>query len=187
MSCLTACSPEVTPMVLATCSVTTKPGGIRAIGVMLCDAEFSDVSGGAITDAATWQTLIDDAKIFVSGQVIGSKAQGSDTNTRVASCLPEVKTGSSKVISVRDYNSDPENFTEYAFYSSIESNAGYLKFFYITCDELVYFYENGIWSASIDDVRPETKEEATHMAITVTVNELGIKTPVKVVGILDII
>jgi len=187
MSCLTACSPTITPMVTATCSPITKPGGIRAMGVMLCDAEFSDVSGGSITDVATWEALIADEKIFISGQVIGSKAAGSDTNTRIASCIPEVKTGSTKTISIRDYNSDPENLTEYEFYGDIEANYNTLKFFYITCDELVYFYDNGIWSAAIDDVRPETKEEPVHIAITVNVNEIGMKKPVRVDGILNII
>lgn len=187
MSCLPACSPTIEPMVLAACTPTTKPGGIRAHGVMLCDAEFSDVSGGAITDVSTWEALIADDKIFVSGHVVGSKAQGSDTNTRVASCLPEVKTGSTKTISIRDYNADPENQTEYDFYKSIEDNYASLKYFYITCDELVYFYENGIWSAVVDDVRGETKEEPVHIAVTVNVNEIGMKKPVKVTGILDII
>lgn len=187
MGCLTACAPTVTPMVLATCTVQTAPGGIRAHGVMLCNADFDDVSGGAITDPATWQALIEDSKIFVSGHVVGSKAQGSDTNTRVASCLPEVKTGSTKTISIRDYNVDPENNTEYDFYKSIEDNYATLKYFYITCDEKVYFYENGVWSAVVDDVRGETKEEPMHIAITVNVNEIGMKKPVKVPGILEVI
>lgn len=187
MSCLTACSPEVVPMVLATCTVRTSPGGIRAHGVMLCDADFDDVSGGSISDVSTWQTLIEDAKIFVSGHVVGSKAQGSDTNTRVASCLPEVKTGSTKTISIRDYNTDPTGLTEYDFYKSIEDNYATLKYFYITCDELVYFYENGVWSAVVDDVRGETKEEPRHIAFTANVSEIGMKKPVKVPGILEVI
>jgi hypothetical protein len=187
MSCLSACSPTITPMVLATCTPQTKPGGIRAIGVMLCDADFDDVSGGAITDPSTWQTLIEEGKIFVSGHVVGSKAQGSDTNLRIASCLPEVKVGSTKTITIRDYNADPENLTEYDFYKSIEDNYATLKFFYVTCDELVYFYENGVWAAGVDDVRGETKEEPVHIAITVNVSEIGMKKPVKVEGILEVI
>jgi hypothetical protein len=105
----------------------------------------------------------------------------------VASCLPEVKTGSTKTISIRDYNTDPTGLTEYDFYKSIEENYATLKYFYITCDELVYFYDNGLWVAVVDDVRGETKEEPRHIAFTANVSEIGMKKPVKVEGILEVI
>lgn len=187
MSCLASCSPTVIPMVRATCTVITSPGGIFCHGVMLCDKDFDDVSGGAITDVSTWETLIADGAIFVSGQVRGSKAQGSDTNTRVASCLPEVKTGSLKTIQILDFNTDPQTLTEYDFYKSIEENYATLKFFYVTCDELVYFYENGLWSCTVDDVRGETKEEPRQIAYTVNITEIGMKKPVKVPGIISVV
>jgi len=183
MACLSACSQDVTPMITATCSVVTKPGGIMCHGVMKCDASFDDVSGGSITDVATWTELKEQGKIIFSGQIVGSMAAGSPTKTRVASCKPEQTTGSQKVISTRDYNSDPENLTEYDFYNEVQANDAALKYFCVTCDELVYLYEDGKWSGTFDEVRPETNEEPTHIAGTITVTELGIKKPVKVAGI----
>ena len=187
MGCTSACSPTITALAASGCNIVTRPGGIRAFGVMLCDANFSDVSGGVITDVATWETLIADEKIFLSGQVIGSKAKGSPTSLRVASCLPEVVVGKSNTISIRDYNSDNTTFTDYAFYSDIEANFARLKFFYITCDELVYFIEDGEWSAAVDDVRDETKEAPAYFDLTVTCNSLQMIVPVKVAGITDIL
>lgn len=172
-------------MTLATCTPLLRPGGIRAFGVMKCDVEFSDVSGGTISELEAWEAFIASGDITFSGYVVGSKAAGSDTNLRVASCLPEVKVGRSTVISIRDYNSATDG-TDYLFYQSLENYAGF-HFFYITCDELVYFYDVGTWVASPDDVRGETSEEPVHFAMNVTTNFLGIKVPVSVPGILGLL
>lgn len=187
MSCISACSPSITKWTIEGCNITTRPGGMLAFGVMLCDASFSDVSGGSITDVATWEQLITDEKIFVSGKIIGSKAKGSPTTLRVASCLPEVVVGKTTTISIRDYNSDNTSFDDYAFYRDIETNYARLKFFYITCDELVYFYEDGEWSAQIDDVREETKEQPAYFDFVATATPSAMVVPTKVVGISDII
>lgn len=187
MSTCSSCTPEITAMVLATCTPVTAPGGIRTHGVMKCSVEFSDVSGGQITDPEAWEAFKESGDIIFFGHVVGSKAKGTDTNTRIASCLPEVKTGSQKVISIRDYNDDPDNYTQYASYKSIEDNYASLNWFYITCDERVFFYNWGTWTAAIDDVRPETKEEPAFVDFVVTVNEIGMKTPIHVPGILDIL
>lgn len=187
MSCLSACSPSITKWEIEGCNITTRPGGMLAHGVMLCDASFSDVSGGSISDVATWEQLIADEKIFVSGKIIGSKAKGSPTTLRVASCLPEVVVGKTTTISIRDYNSDNNDFKDYSFYQDIEENYARLKFFYITCDELVYFYEDGEWAAQIDDVRDETKEQPVYFDFVVTATPKLMVTPIKVTGISDII
>lgn len=172
-------------MTLATCTPLTRPGGIRAFGVMKCDSEFSDVSGGTIEEVEAWEAFIDADIIVTSGYIVGSKAAGSDTNLLVASCLPEVPVGRQTVISLRDYNS-PTDLSNYAFYQGLTNYAGF-HFFYITCDELVYFYDVGTWVSSPDDVRGETPQEPLHFATTVTSNFMGIKVPVYVPGILGLL
>lgn len=184
-TCLGACSGEITKMTLATCTPLLRPGGMRAFGVMKCDSEFSDVSGGTIQEADAWEAFINAGIIITSGYMVGSKAAASDTTLLVSSCLPEVPQGRSTAITLRDYNSAAD-LSDYAFYQALRNYAGF-HFFYITCDELVYFYDVGTWVASPDDVRPETSTESVHFATTVTSNFNGIKVPVHVSGILGLL
>ena len=184
-TCLSSCTGEITRMTLADCTPLLAPGGIRAHGVMKCNVEFGDVSGETIEEVAAWEAFIGSGDIVISGFVVGSKAAGTDTNLRVASCLPEVKVGSNKVITIRDYNS-ASDLTDYDMYSAMENYAGF-HWFYITCDDKVYFYDVGTWVSSIDDVRGETREEPVFFQATITTNLIGMKKPVIVPGITSII
>ena len=183
MSCTPACIGEIRPMALANCSVKTKPGGIKFHGVVKCDFDFDAVSGSGIEDIAVWTVGIESGDIIVSGEVIGSKAKGSDTALRVASCRPEQTVGSIKTISIRDYNSDETAASEYDFYNDIQENHTSYRFFYVTCDDKLYYYDDGTWTPQTDDVREETKEGVTFIDFVVNVSELGIKKPYIIEGI----
>ena len=188
MACLAECSPTIRKKTAAAgCNITTRPGGIFAVVFMLCDASFSDVSGGEITDVGTWQTLIEDDKIFFASNIIGSKAVGSPTTLRVSSCQPEIQVGNAETISIRDYGADNVDLTDYDFWADIQANQQTLKFGYVTCDDLVYFFEDKEYSIVVGDVRPETKEEPAHFAATITTNQIGIRVPVKVTGLSSIL
>lgn len=189
MGCLEACSPTLSPLVLADCTPAFMNGGIRALAFMKCDADFdTDVSGGSITDVDTWETLVAAGKIVLTAPVIGSKPKGSPTNLRVQSCAPEIVVSRTQTINFRDYNADLANLTHYNFWISIQEQYQQLKFMYISCEGYVYGpFDNKTWVLDIDDVRDETKEAPLYMDGVITITKLLMTKPVMVDGILDIL
>lgn len=189
MGCLTACSPDITPFELANCTPAFMNGGIRALAFMKCDADFStDVSGGSITNVATWEALVAAEKIFLTAPVVGAKPKGSPTSLRVQSCAPEMVVSRTQSITFRDYNADLNSLTHYDFWISIQENYQALKLMYISCEGYVYGpFDNKTWVLDIDDVREETKEAPVFMDGAITITKLLMTKPVLVDGILDIL
>lgn len=188
MSCLTACSPELTPVTLADCTPVFMNGGIRALAFMKCDASFSDVSGGSISDVATWEALVESGDIVFSAPILGSKPKGSTTNLRVQSCSPEIPVSRTQTINFKDFNADLETLTQYDFWINKQENFQALKLLYITCEGYVYGpFEDKTWTLDVDDVREETKESPTYIEGTITITKFAMTKPVFVDGILTLL
>lgn len=187
MSCLDSCAQDLPEQAVFACNPTTMKGGFRALAFMKCDASFDGISGG-ISAVSAWETLVASGDIVFTGQILGSKAKGSATTQRLASCLPEVVTGRTQTIQFRDYNADLTTLSHYDFWITIQENYLTYKVLAITCEGYVYGpYEDKTWTLDIDDVREETSEAPAYMDGTVTIDSLLMVKPVLVDGILSIL
>lgn len=188
MSCLEACSPELTPITLESCTPQFMQGGYRALAFMKCDASFSDVSGGSITDLATWEALVASGDIVFSPPIIGSKPRGAATTLRVQSCSPEIVTSRTQTINFRDYNANLDDLSHYDFWINKQQNYAAMKLLPITCEGYVYGpFEDKTWTLDIDDVREENNEQPVFMDGVITITKLLMTKPVLVNGILSIL
>jgi hypothetical protein len=179
MGCLPECAPVLSELVLADCNQETMSGGIGWLAFLKCTASFSDVSGGGITDLATWQSLLDSGDLVITAAVIGAKPKGTGTQLRTKSCAPERTVSRTKSITFRDYNADLSTLTQYAFWNSIDANSDSLDFLYITCEGYVYgTFTHGTWSLDIDDVRGENVEDPLYMDGAISYIQLRMQQPV---------
>lgn len=187
MSCLTECTEDLVAMVDVGCDPVFRTGGAYRLAFKKCTASFSDVSGGSITNLASWTALLDDDSIVKTNDIVVTKDAGSPTTIRTGSCSPERVISRTTTYNVVDYSHDAEGLTEFPFYIDKNKNFSQMDLLVVTCDDLVYLYPAGTWNISSGEVREGTKEEPAHIDSTITIIESNMTAPVKVVGISGIL
>lgn len=192
MGCLSECNPELEALVLGdNCAHARMDGGLYKVGFMGCDTDFDDVTGGSITELASWTSLLtsNPPRLIMSSPILGSKAEDSFTRQRFNSCQPEEVSGAIKTFNFEDFNHVPVTAAQIAWWRQIQEKYGVLKVLFVTCDDFVYGpYDNGTWSINVSEIRDTTKESKTKWAGSIQVADNGLLTvPYYVPGLVGLI
>ena len=99
--CSSSCAPTLPVSYTGGCGIVSRPGGIKRLWFVKCDAADWDYS-----DDTEWNTAQTTLEVVGSGLLMGQKAKGSFTKKRIASCMPEGIVGAEKQITFQDYNTD---------------------------------------------------------------------------------
>jgi len=143
-----------------------------------CDYTFTD-----ITDLNEWDTAITANEIHSSGEILAQKPKGSFEKQRYASCIPERSVNGTKSITLKDYNADP-TFGEFDFWNGVIADQDTLVFGFIDCEDNFYgWFED--WSLELDNVIPETTEEANYFDGSIEFEELTMTKPQLITGLND--
>jgi len=175
--CNSECADDILQIAGSGCEIITRPAGIKRVIFGRCDITFLDLQ-----DLDEWAAKLTANEIHATGDILGSKPKGSTTKKKLASCRPQQVTGGTKSIAFTDSNSDNTNFTDYAFYNSVQLNSGGMVFGYITCDDLFYGWFSD-FSAEVDDVRSESNEEEMVFDMTLEYNAIQMMVPVLIPGL----
>ena len=176
--CPSGCAVDVVAMPAGGCKITTRPGGLFKFVFAKCDIAWTD-----ITDTAEWETKITANEVHASGQILGSKPKGSATKAKLASCLPERVTGYTRSINFKDFNADTTaTLGDYDFWAGIDSNQDLYLMGFVTCDDLFYGWY-GEWALDVDDVRPESSDEAAYFEGVIEYKELALPKPQLIAGL----
>lgn len=167
------------------CKKKTRKGGIARLVFLVCDADFVLPNSGAWTNVDNWIYALCQNRVFISGPILGQMPKGSFNKKRFDSCSPEKVVSGSQTITFLDYNADDEALIDFSFWKGIVDNKEFLLVGWITCDELVYLY-NEDWDLEVGPVIEDTKEGNTFRDGVVTMSTLPTDLiPVKCVGILN--
>lgn len=135
--CNSNCAPDLPAAYSGGCGIVTRPGGIKKLIFIKCDAPSWDYD-----DPTAWTTAVNAGNVVASGLILGQKPKGSFTKKRIASCQPEGVVGAEKSITFQDYNTDTivgsTGCLAYDFWNTILSEPSSYRFGYYTCDG--YFY-----------------------------------------------
>lgn|GEM_PF-6457748 len=165
----------------AACGIVTRPAGISRIIFKDCAAIFTDLS-----DLTEWQTFITAEQIRATGYVKGSKAKGSFTKKKLASCQPEQVTGKTSVINFVDANSDPVagSARDYLAWNQIQAYYNRYDVGYLTCDGLFYgWIPAGTWSLEVDDVRADNNDEEANFDGSISYTGIEMVIPELITGL----
>lgn len=183
------CKPSCVSNVVAndwvnSCDLTKRKGGICRALFLVCDPDLVLPDGAGYTSLTNWKYLLCNNKLFVTGKILGQKPKGTTTKKRTQSCGPEETISGVKTITWQDYNADPDNLIDYDFYEDINANKKFLKFGYVTSEDLVYLF-SGDWDLDVDDVIEDNFEANTYYDAAVTMSTVDIIKPIKVTGLLE--
>jgi hypothetical protein len=181
--CSSTCAPALPASYSGGCGITSRPGGIKRLWFVKCDAEDWD-----FTDDAEWETAQTSVPPVVvgSGLIMGQKAKGSFTKKRIASCMPEGIVGAEKQITFSDYNTDTvtspgPGCLAYTFWNTILTNSSNYKLIYETCDGYVVGPISD-FILEIDEVIEDNNTGSTYFDGTITWNDIEMTCPAYVVG-----
>lgn len=179
--CSSSCAPALPVSYSGGCGITSRPGGIKRLWFVKCDAVDWD-----FTDDADWTTAQTTNEVVGSGLIMGQKAKGSFTKKRIASCMPEGIVGAEKQITFSDYNTDTvtspgPGCLAYTFWNTILTNSSNYKLIYETCDGYVVGPIND-FILEIDEVIEDNNTGSTYFDGTITWNDIEMVCPQYVVG-----
>jgi hypothetical protein len=169
------------------CNLTKRKGGICRILFLVCDPDLvlpvDDGITNPYSNLANWKYLLCNSKLFVTGPVLGQKPKGTFTKKQTQSCGVEEIVSGIKTVSWQDYNAEPDELLDYDFYEEIFAKRKFLKFGYVSTEDLVYLF-SGDWDAEPDDVIEPTQNDNTYHDWVVTMSTIETIKPIKVDGLL---
>lgn len=178
MICNAACAADVPVNPSVGCEVDDRPGGIGQFIFMKCDSEFTD-----ITDLTEWTTKIAANEVHASGELLGSKPQGSFNKRKTSSCAPERTTSATKQVDFSDFNTDDDpNFGVHTWWNTIADTPGKWRFAWLTCDGLLYAWIDDI-DIEVDEQIEEDKEGNSFIAGSVFWNKKLMTVPQRIPGL----
>lgn len=184
MICKPACVTEIPRNDwVNNCDLTKRKGGIPRAIFLKCDPNFVLSNEGGWSNVDNWIYALCQGQLYITGNILGQKPKGSNTKKRTQSCGPEEVISGTKTVSWQDYNAEPSELLDYDFYDSIFKNRKFLKFGWITCDELVHMF-NGDWDLDGDYVTEDNQDGNTYYDAVVTMSSIDIIKPIHVPGLL---
>jgi hypothetical protein len=168
------------------CNITKRPGGIPRMLFLKCDPDYVHPNPGGFDNLDNWLPALCAGILYVTGEVLGQKPKGSVTKKRLQSCGPEEVVSGTKTVSWQDYNAEPDELLDYAFYDAIMKNRKFFKFGWISCDELVHMF-NGDWDLEGDYVTEDNQDGNTFFDGVVTMSSVDLIVPVSVPGVLAVL
>lgn len=168
------------------CNISTRTGGIPRLTFLKCDPAM------VLPYTNGWKNLLNikwaicQGYLYVTGDLLGQKPKGTFVKRRLSSCAPEQTISGTKTITFQDFNADNTDLIDFQFWSAVVENKAFMKFGYISCDELWYQY-SGEWDIEVDEVKEDTKDGKSFWDGTVAMATADILTPISVPGILDLL
>lgn len=177
--CNTSCAPDLPVAYAGGCGIVSRPGGIKKLIFIKCDAQAWDYD-----DRAAWETRITAGDVVMSGLILGQKPKGSFTKKRIASCQPEGVVGAEKTLTFQDYNTDTvtaggNGCLAYEFWNTILSEPSSYKFGYYSCDGKFYGVIND-FQIEIDEVVEDNNTGSIYFDGTILWNSIEMICPVAV-------
>lgn len=187
-SCVSANKPVVG--LFNGCGNKRAPGGIPRLLFLICDPTY--VHPYSVAEGVSpWSDLRNITAAMCagilnfSGPVLGEMPKPTATKKKMSSCDPEEVTGGSTVINFQDYNVTDDQ-GEYEFHDWIKNNYRYLKFGWVTCDDLLFMYQGG-FVPEIGPVIENSNEGNRYVDGSITMATYDMIIPVKVEGLLDLL
>lgn len=171
--CNSTCAPALPDSYSGGCGISTRPGGIKKIVFIKCDATWD------WTQRSAWEQAVLDGDAVFSGLILGQKPKGSFTKKRVASCQPEGVVGGEKTLTFQDYNTDTTSCAAYTFWNTIQSAPSNYKMGYYSCDGYFYGVVND-FQIEIDEVIEDNNTGSTYFDGTLSWNSITMICPVAV-------
>jgi len=175
--CNSTCAPDLPELYTGGCGIISRPGGIKKIVFIKCDAVWD------FTQRAAWEAAVTAGDAVFSGLILGQKPKGSFTKKRVASCQPEGVVGGEKTLTFQDYNTDTATpgggCLAYDFWNTIQTASSNYKMGYYSCDGYFYGPIND-FTIEIDEVIEDNNTGSTYFDGTLAWNSITMICPVAV-------
>lgn len=174
--CSSACSSTIPAFNVGNCSVSTRPGGIRRFVFAACDVVIPDLN-----DLNAWQYYLRRCKIRATGEIVGSKTQGSFEKRRTSSCKPETVVGKTNQITFTDYNADNILLSDYDMWDEFQNNSDRYRVGMFGCDGRFYPFQP--YAIEMDEIIDDNNNGTSHKSGTLSVNLLPLWKPMFINGL----